>query len=115
MDVLPDIEFRPVRQRKDADAFALVHTAVVKAPQFGSLVLWIPTMIRIAERVDTFLRSRLLFVTTCSAEGRIELVFVERLQQTLGLHDVRVLLAAMRRKRIDSGSHAFLVDMDDHV
>ena len=44
VDVLPDVELGPVRQREDADALALVLAGVVEAPQLGPLVLRVPAV-----------------------------------------------------------------------
>ena len=42
VDVLPDVQLRPVRERKHADALALVDAAVVQVPQLRPLVLRVP-------------------------------------------------------------------------
>ena len=52
---MPDVEFGPVGQREDADAFALVDAGVVDAPKFGPLVLGIPGMAGGAEGKDALL------------------------------------------------------------
>ena len=43
VDVLPDVELGPVRQREDADALARVEPAVEVVPQLRPLPLWDPT------------------------------------------------------------------------
>ena len=72
VDVLPDVELGPVRQREDADALALVDPAVVEVPQLGPLVLRIPLVEAIAERVDALLGARLLLVAARAAERGVE-------------------------------------------
>ena len=46
VDVLPDVDLGPVRQRKDADALAGPDAAVQQVPQLGPLVLRIPLALR---------------------------------------------------------------------
>src|SRR5207302_5160654 len=55
IDVLPDIQLCPVRQRKDTDALALMNLGVENVPQFGSLILWVPAVELVAEREDALL------------------------------------------------------------
>ena len=45
VDVLPDVELGPVRQREDADALALGFARVVERPQLGALVLRVPAVL----------------------------------------------------------------------
>ena len=52
-------------------------------------------MIAIAKAEYSFLGAGFLFVAAGSTKGCIELVFVERLLERLGLHNVGVLLAAV--------------------
>ena len=61
-DILPDVLLRPVRQREDADALALVDLRVVELPHLWALVLRIPRLRRIAEREDALLGARFLLV-----------------------------------------------------
>ena len=49
VDVLPDVELGPVRQREHADVLALAVAAVVEAPQLGALVLRVPLAELVAE------------------------------------------------------------------
>jgi hypothetical protein len=42
VDVLPDVDLRPVGEREDADRLPLVDLAVVEVPQLRALVLGIP-------------------------------------------------------------------------
>src|SRR6185437_94689 len=43
-DIFPDIEFGPVGQREDAHGFARFDARIEQAPQFGTLVAWIPAV-----------------------------------------------------------------------
>src|SRR3546814_4172797 len=55
LDILPDVEFGPVRQRKDADALALRLARIIQPPQFWALVLGIPAVAGRTEREDALL------------------------------------------------------------
>jgi hypothetical protein len=114
VDVLPDVELGPVRQREDADALVLVDAAVVDIPQLRALIARVPAVVAIAKRVDSLLGARFLLVAPGAAEGGVEAVLVERRQERLGLHHVRVLAATVL-ERIDARPAAFLVDVDDEL
>jgi hypothetical protein len=47
VDVLPDVELGPVREREHADALALVLAGVVEVPELGALVLRVPAVLRV--------------------------------------------------------------------
>ena len=95
VDVLPDVQLGPVRQREDADRLALLDLAVVHVPQLGALVLRVPTVLAVAEGIHALLGARLLFVAARATEGGIEAVLVQRLLETFGLHHVGVLGTAV--------------------
>ena len=71
-------------------------------------------MVAVAERKDALLGARLLFVAARSAECAVELVLGERLLQTVGLHDVGVLLAA-EVEGVHPHRDAILVDVLDQL
>ena len=73
-----------------------MYAAVVDVPELGALVLGVPLVELVAEAEDAFLGPRLLLVATGSAEGCIELILVQRIEQSLCLHQVGMHLAAMR-------------------
>ena len=50
VDVLPHVDFGPVREREDADAFARPQPSVQQVPELGPLVLRIPLALRVAQR-----------------------------------------------------------------
>ena len=52
MDVLPNVEFGPVRNRKHPDTLAWSLAGVVEIPKFGSLLLWVPPVLRRPNRED---------------------------------------------------------------
>src|ERR1700683_3660447 len=49
-NVLPHIQLGPIRQRKDAEAFALALGGVVETPQLRTLSFRVPSMLAGAER-----------------------------------------------------------------
>ena len=85
VDVQPNIQLRPIRQRKDADAFALIEARIEDVPQLRTLILRIPLSHGIAERVDPLLGARLFFVAARPTECGIESAFGQRVQQRFGL------------------------------
>src|SRR4029077_8123759 len=80
----------------------------------GALVSWVPAVARRAEREDALLGAALFFVAPRAAEGRVQAVFVERLLQGLGLHDMGMEGRA-RCDRADAAPDPVLVDMNDEV
>src|SRR5581483_6026426 len=102
LDISPDIELGPVRQRKYADGLTLADAGVEQIPQFGPLRSGIPHMARRAERKYALLGAAFLFVTPGAAERRVATILIESLLQRLGLHDARID-GRTRRKWIDSG------------
>ena len=57
MDILPNIQLSPIRQREYPNAFTLVDPAVVEVPKLGTLVFRIPAMVLVSEREYSLLRS----------------------------------------------------------
>ncbi len=90
VDVEPDVELGPVREREHADRLAALLLRVVQAPELGPLVLRVPPVLRGAEREDALLRTRLLLVAARAAERGVEAVLRQRLLQPLGLPHVGV-------------------------
>ena len=114
VDVQPNIQLRPVREGKHANAFAFVEARIEDVPQFRPLILGIPLSLRIAERIDAFLGPRFLFVAARAAECRIESAGVQRIQQRLGLQQAAALLRA-ERERIRAVLQRFAVLMNDQL
>ena len=109
-DVVPHVGLGPVGQREDAQALARPLARIVEPPEFGALVLGVPAMLRRAEGEHALLGARFLLVAARAAEGRVELLFVERLLQRLGLHDLGVELRSMHeRDRCSSSSPSGLM------
>src|SRR4029077_11312716 len=82
-DVLPDVEFSPIRQRKNAHRLPFTQSRVVEPPQFRTLVPRVPAMLRAAHGEDALLGAAPLLVASRSAECRVKRVAVERLLQRL--------------------------------
>src|SRR3970282_2191419 len=108
---MPDVELRPVRERKHAHALALASARVVDAPELGALLLRIPPVLRRAEREDTLLGARLLLVSSGSTDGRVEPVLVECLPERLGLHGVGVQARPVA-EGIDTRGQSLLVHVN---
>jgi hypothetical protein len=113
-DVLPDVELGPVRQREDADRFALGDLRVEDLPHLGALVLRVPAVLGVAEGEDALLGPALFLVAACAAEGSVEAVPVERLAQPDRLHHVGVHVRAVAQ-RADAVAHALFVDVDEKL
>src|SRR5690606_33170171 len=88
LDVLPDVEFGPVRQREDADVLAPAVLAVVELPQLGALRAGVPGAEGVPEGEDALLGAGLLLVATGTAEDRVEAVLLDAAQQGGGLEAV---------------------------
>jgi hypothetical protein len=96
VDVLPDVHLRPVGERKDANAFAGMNARVVEVPQLGPLVLRVPLPGAVAEGVDALLGAGLLFIAARAAEGRVEVVVAQRIEQRLRLQQAAAALGVER-------------------
>src|SRR6185295_13816298 len=91
-DVLPDIQFGPVADRKDAHVFARMHARVIEAPQLGALVLRIPLTELVAEREHALLGARLLLVAPGAADTGVELLRSDGFEQGDRLGHVAALV-----------------------
>ena len=110
MDVLPDIELGPVRDRKDADAFALGLVRVVEVPQFGALLLRVPAVIATPEAEDALLRATFFLVTARAAEGGVETKLIERLLESFSLPHIRMQRPMV--ERVDAFLHRLRIVID---
>ena len=90
MDILPDIQLGPVRDRKDADALPSGFAGVIEVPQFGALGLWVPPMACGAEGKDPLFCPAFLFIAPRAAKGRVKAIMVERLFQAFSLPHIGV-------------------------
>src|SRR6185369_17896276 len=112
LDVLPDVELGPVREREDADALARADPAVQQMPQLRPLVLRIPLSLGVAQREDAFLRARPLLVAAGSAERRIEVAGLEAVEPRLGFQQTAAALGA-DQEGLRAVGDRFLVGMND--
>src|SRR5689334_22199324 len=81
MDVVPDVEFGPVGEWKDADALARSDAGVEVRPEFRALILWIPLAGAVAEGEDSLFGSGFFFVTARAAKGCVETVSPEAIKE----------------------------------
>src|SRR5581483_4153930 len=81
VNVLPDVEFRPVRQGENAQALAVVNVRVEEIPKFRALVARVPLTALIAEGKDTLLGTRTLFVTPSATNGGIKTALAQTVEQ----------------------------------
>ncbi|MNQ77374.1 hypothetical protein D3C85_922390 [compost metagenome] len=88
LDVLPDIQLGPVRDREHAHVLAAMHAGVEQIPQLGPLGLGVPLAEFVAERKDAFLGARLFLVAPGAADAGVEAEFLDRLQQGYGLRRI---------------------------
>ena len=102
-DVLPHVELRPVRQREHAHVLAGLDEAVVDVPELRPLALRVPLAEVVAEREDALLRAGALLVAARAAEGSLEAVLLDRVEQRHRLQPV----ARRPRPVLD---HATVVD-----
>ena len=114
VDVAPDVQLGPVRQREYADRLAPGDPGVVEPPELGALAAGVPAMGGGAEREDPLLGARGVLVAPRPAERGVEAEFVERLAERLGLHDVGVEGRAVA-ERPDPPLHALPVDVNQQL
>ena len=93
-NVLPDIQFGPVGDRKDPEVFLRVQLGVEQGPKLGPLRLGLPSPKAVSVREDAFFGSRLFFVSSGATNERIELEFFDRLQKGHRLMHVSGLIGA---------------------
>src|SRR3546814_6041324 len=74
LDILPDVEFGPVRQRKDADDLDLRLARIIQPQPFWALVLGIQAVAGRTEREDSLLGTGFLIIQARDAERRLDAV-----------------------------------------
>jgi hypothetical protein len=114
VDVLPDVEFGPVGQRENAEAFAGVQPSIEDVPEFGALVAGIPLAAGIAEGEDTFFGAGLFFVAASATDGGVVATSAETIQESLGF---KTATAALGTPREGGGTFVqrLLIGMDDEM
>ena len=88
LDVAPDVELGPVRQREDPHVLADAVPRVEDVPQLGALVLGVPLAEVVAQADHALLGPGLLLVAPAAAEHPVEAVHRDGLEQRLGLQRV---------------------------
>ena len=88
LDVLPDVELGPVREREDPEVLARPVPGVVEVPQLGSLRARVPLAELVAQREHPLLGPRLLLVAPAAPEHGVVAVLLENPQQGEGLQPV---------------------------
>ena len=112
VDVLPDVDLGPVRQRKHADALAGPDAAVEQVPELRPLPLGIPLALLVAQREDALLGARPFLVAPGAAERRVEVARFERVEQRPRLEQAAAALRA-DRERLRAGCDRVGVRVDD--
>ena len=95
LDVAPDVELGPVRDRERAHVLAGGVAAVVQAPQLGPLVARIPLAELVAQRDDPLLRARLVLVAARAAEDGVVAAGGDRVEQRQRLQRVAGAVGAL--------------------
>ena len=93
-DVLPHVHLRPVADREGAEVLAGTLPTVVQVPQLGPLVLRVPLAELVAVAEDAFLGPGLLLIAPAAADGAVDLVALDGVQQGHGLQLVAAGMVA---------------------
>src|ERR1700722_5488378 len=73
VNVLPDVQLRPVGKREDADALAGVQARVIEIPKLRALIFRIPLAMRVPEGIHALLGAG--FISPASSASRSARVF----------------------------------------
>ena len=93
-DVVPHVELRPVVQGEDAEVLAWrVHT-IEQIPKLGALVLGVPLAEVVAVGKEAFLGACLFLVASRPADARVELVFLDGVDERRRLEAVAARVGA---------------------
>src|SRR2546429_1193157 len=114
VDVEPNVEFRPVGQRKNANAFRSFDARVEKIPKLRALVFGIPLALRIAKRINALLGAGFFFITPRAAESGVEPSGRKRIEQSFRFQQAAASLRA-ERKRIGAARERLAVLMHDEL
>jgi hypothetical protein len=71
---VPNIELSPVRDGKNANAFAFVEAAIKQRPKLGALTFGIPAVLTVTKRKNALFGSALFFIAAATAKAGIELM-----------------------------------------
>ena len=112
-DILPDVEFGPIVDRKDADALSRTVAGVVEVPQLRPLALRVPAVVAVAEGEDALLRPALFLVAPRAAKGQVEAAGVQRLLQPFRFPEIGVERAMV--ERVDPARQRIGILVDDQL
>src|SRR6187549_1682681 len=70
--IIPDIQFRPVTDRKYSYIFSFMNSTVINIPKLGSLQFWIPLPKLISYGKDPFFGPGFFFITSCTTNATIK-------------------------------------------
>ena len=114
MDVEPDVEFRPVRKRKNTNAFTRINARVKNVPQLRALILRVPLSVPVTKRVDTLFGPRFFLVAARAAKRCIKPSLRQRIKQCSGFQEATALLRA-QRKRVGASIQGFPILVNDQL
>src|SRR5690606_27689243 len=95
LDVAPDVQLGPVRQREHPDVLIGAVPTVVEVPQLRALPARLPLAEGVAQAEDPLLGAGPLLVAAATAEHRVEAVVPDRVQQRSGLQRVAGAVRAL--------------------
>lgn len=95
LDIHPDVHFRPVAEREDAEMFAVVFASVEEIPEFWPLILGVPLAEIVAMAEESLFGAGLFFIATTTAEAAIVSTRLNGIQQGGGLQAVAAGVVAL--------------------
>src|SRR5690242_18712188 len=85
LDVAPDVQLGPVRQREHPHLLAAAQASVVQRPWFGPLSTRVPLPELVTKTQDALLSARTFLVAAGATERRVESAGFQRVEQRPGL------------------------------
>src|SRR5580658_3235360 len=92
LDVLPDVELRPVRERENADVLAFIDAGIIDVPQFRALIFGIPLAEFVAKGIDALFGTGLFLVPARATERGIVAAIRQAVEQGAGLEQAAAFL-----------------------
>ena len=114
VDVLPNVEFRPVGEREDAQAFAGMDAGVENIPEFRALIARVPLAPLIAEGEDAFLSAGPFFIAARATDGGVETAVAQAIEEGGGFKAATAALGAPD-ERIGTFVERGAVGMDNEI
>ena len=72
VDVLPNVQLCPIREREDSNTFSRVFSAVIEIPKLWALIFRVPSVRFISKGENALFSSAFLLIASGTAEGDIE-------------------------------------------